>query len=70
MRPYTAAEVSQEVEEVVVIPPVCAGADSYVLLKFYEMSHGLVQSLLAGTYNRYEYDRLIFQVQRKNKTPK
>ena len=43
------------VEEVTVVPPVCAGADSYVLLKFYEMSHGLVRSLLDSRCGDSEY---------------
>jgi hypothetical protein len=37
------------------VPPVCAGADSYVLLKFYEMSHGLVKSLLDSRSGDSEY---------------
>ncbi len=33
-----------------------AGADSYVLLKFYEMSHGLVLSLLDNRAGDAEYE--------------
>ena len=49
------AHAAAGVEEVTVVPPVCAGADSYVLLKFYEMSHGLVQSLLDSRSGDSEY---------------
>ena len=41
-----AAAAAAAVDEIEVIPPVVPGEDSFVLLNFYEMNHGLVNAMM------------------------